>query len=522
MMHLKSRTRRAAALAAAAMLLMTACGGASSSQQSADTQAAQESGQTTVKDSVTYRKLSDQTTYDPYGSSDQNQWEDMYKIFDTLFREDELGVFVPNLVSDYSFSEDGTELTMTLVDGVKFHNGETMTADDVVFSLNTSIASSYTGRFTSMMDHCEKVDDSTVKLVLKYAFSPILGCLVNATTSIVPQASYDPEKFATEPIGSGPYTIGEIVTGEKYVYEAFPDYFRGEAPVKTVVARVIADNNAALMALESGELDVMQPNQDYSDRQAIEDNPDLAYYTEEQACSFLIGFNNEKGVFTDQRLRDAVALAIDKEEIALGATNGYAVPTDVAIPPICPQIDESKFEGQQRDVEKAKALVAEAGYPNGLDVTMRIISASNYKKPAEVVQAELKEIGINVTIEDMERASWFDICYDGGDFDITIYANPIHVIDADFAAYTYMHSESSANFCRINDPELDALIEQARMSSDETERAELYMQICEIMDENNYYIPMYTGQRTYAAVKDLKGVKADPMMRYYTYQYSWE
>ena len=137
---------------------------------------------------------------------------------------------------------------MSLVQGVKFHNGETMTADDVVFSLNTAIASPFTSKFTNVMDHAEKVDDTTVKLVLKFAYGPILGCLVNATTSIVPQAAYeaDPDSFATSPIGSGPYTLGEVVKGEKYVYTAFPDYFRGEAPIKTVVARVIPDGNAAL------------------------------------------------------------------------------------------------------------------------------------------------------------------------------------------------------------------------------------------------------------------------------------
>ena len=174
------------------------------------------------------------------------------------------------------------------------------------------------------MDHAEKVDDNTVKLVLKHAYNPILGCLVSAPTSIVPKAVYeaDPESFTDSPVGSGPYTVSEIVKGERYVYEAYPDYWRGEAAIKTVVARVIPDGNAALMALESGELDVMQPNQDYSDRQAIEDNPELVYYTAPQACSFLIGLNNARGIFADKRMREAVAIAIDKEEIVLGATNG--------------------------------------------------------------------------------------------------------------------------------------------------------------------------------------------------------
>ena len=528
-MFLKKRIVKIASIALSVMMIMTGCGnsgtgtGAAPSGQS-ETKEAEST--VAVKDTVTKRKLSDQTTYDPYKTADQNMWEDLYGIYDQLFREEPDGSFVPNLVSEYSFSEDGTELTMTLLDGVKFHNGETMTADDVVFSLNTSIASSFTSKFTSVMDHAEKVDDKTVKLVLKHAYEPIIGCLVNAVTSIVPKAAYeaDPDSFATKPIGSGPYTLGEIVKGEKYVYEAFPDYFRGEAAIKTVIARVIPDGNAALMALESGELDVMQPQQDYSDRKAIEENPNLEYYTAPQACSFLIGFNNAKGIFADKRMREAVAIAVDKEEIALGATNGYATPTDVGITPLCPQVPKD-FKGLERDVERAKELVAEAGYPDGVDVTMRIIGATNYSKPAEIVQAQLKEIGINVSIEAMERASWFDICYTGGDFEITIYANPVQIVDADFGAYPFMHSSEANggnNYMSINIPELDELLDKARLSMDEEERKELYARVCEIVRDESLFVPLYTGERTYAGHKGLKGVHADPMVRYYTYGYSWE
>ena len=131
----------------------------------------------------------------------------MYDIYDTLFREEADGSYVPNLCTEYSFNEDGTELTMKLVEGVKFQNGDVMTVDDVVFSLNTSIASSFTTKFTSSMKEAVKVDDNTVKLVLKYAYAPVIGSLVNATTSIVPKRVYeaDPEGFAQNPAGAGPY-----------------------------------------------------------------------------------------------------------------------------------------------------------------------------------------------------------------------------------------------------------------------------------------------------------------------------
>ncbi|MCI8455358.1 MAG: hypothetical protein HFE84_12225, partial [Lachnospiraceae bacterium] len=198
----KKSTRAVCAALAAAMLLMTGCGksGApaetgseAAGSEAAGSEAAGGSGDSSApkKDSVTIRALSDQTTFDPRKTSDQTQWEALYGLYDTLFRE-ENGEYVPSIIEDdYSFNEDGTELTMTLKEGIKFHNGDIMTVDDVVFSLNTSIASSFTSKFTSAMDHAEKIDDKSFKLVLKYPYSPIIGCLVSVVTGIVPQSVYE-------------------------------------------------------------------------------------------------------------------------------------------------------------------------------------------------------------------------------------------------------------------------------------------------------------------------------------------
>ncbi len=475
--------------------------------------------------SITMRNVADQKTFDPYRTTDLNDWKQHYQIFDSLFREEPDGSFVPALCTGYKFSDDGTEMTFTIREGVKFHNGDVMTADDVVFSLNTSIASAFTGKFTSVMKEASKVDDKTVKLTLRHAYIPIIGCLVSSSTSIVPKKVYeaDPAKFARNPVGTGPYVLKEVKSGEKFVMEAFSDYYRGPAPIKTMVVRVIKDDNSALMSLESGELDMMQPAQDYSDRDAIMQNPNLKYYEAPQACTFLVAFNF-KGIFGDKRLREAVALAIDKEDLILGAVNGMADPTDEGITPLCPQAPKG-FKGLGYDPEKAKALLAEAGYGKGLNVTMRVIGAANYTKPAEVLQAQLRRIGINMKIEPMERASWFDLVFAKGQFDITFYAHAISVVDADFCTYPFFHSSEADgkgnNYSGIKNPELDDCLDRARLSLDEAERNGYYLKVCEIIRDDSVIVPCYTGKRTMAAVSDLRGMYADPMMRYYTYNYSW-
>ena len=477
------------------------------------------------KDSISMRNVADQKTFDPYRTTDLNDWKQHYQIFDSLFREQPDGSFVPALCTDYKFNDEGNELVFTIRDGVKFHNGDVMTADDVVFSLNTAIASPFTSKFTSVMKEASKIDDKTVKLTLKHAYIPIIGCLVSSSTSIVPKKVYesDPAKFAQNPIGTGPYVLKEVKSGEKIVMEAFPDYYRGPAPIKNLIVRVIKDDNSALMSLESGELDMMQPAQDYSDRDAIKQNPDLKYYEAPQACTFLVSFN-QKGIFAEKKLREAVARAIDKEDLILGAVNGMADPTDEGITPLCPQAPKD-FKGLDYDLEKARALVKEAGYPDGLNVTMRVIGAANYTKPAEILQAQLKKVGINVKVEAMERASWFDLAFAKGQFDITFYAHAISVVDADFCTYPFLHSSEADgkgnNYMGVKNNDLDMYLEKARLSLDEAKRREYYLKVCEIVRDESLYVPCYTGKRTMAAVAGLKGVFADPMMRYYTYNYSW-
>ncbi len=477
------------------------------------------------KDSISMRNVADQKTFDPYRTTDLNDWKQHYQIFDSLFREQPDGSFVPALCTAYKFNDEGNELVFTIRDGVKFHNGDVMTADDVVFSLNTAIASPFTSKFTSVMKEASKIDDKTVKLTLKHAYIPIIGCLVSSSTSIVPKKVYesDPAKFAQNPVGTGPYMLKEVKSGEKIVMEAFPEYYRGAAPIKNLIVRVIKDDNSALMSLESGELDMMQPAQDYSDRDAIKQNPNLTYYEAPQACTFLVSFNH-KGIFADKKLREAVARAIDKEDLILGAVNGMADPTDVGITPLCPQAPKD-FKGLAYDPEKAKALVKEAGYPDGLNVTMRVIGAANYTKPAEILQAQLKKVGINVKVEAMERASWFDLAFAKGQFDITFYAHAISVVDADFCTYPFLHSSEADgkgnNYMGVKNKDLDMYLEKARLSLDEPKRREYYLKVCEIVRDESLYVPCYTGKRTMAAVTGLKGVFADPMMRYYTYNYSW-
>ena len=162
----------------------------------------------------------------------------------------------PALADEWEFSEDGKEITLTIKQGVKFHNGDVLTTEDVAYSLNRAIDSSYTSKFTAVMESAEVIDETHVKLVLKDTYGPILYCLANPSISIVSKKAVEAagDTFGTNPIGTGPYKYVDWISGERVVLTRFDYYFKGPSPIKDVNFRFITDTSSAAVALESGEI----------------------------------------------------------------------------------------------------------------------------------------------------------------------------------------------------------------------------------------------------------------------------
>ena len=478
------------------------------------------------KDSVAIRLLSDVTTFDPAKSNDINVQMIHYQIHEGLVREEQDGSLVPALAEKWEFSSDNKDMKVTLRQGVKFQNGDPVTADDVVYSINRAIKEPFTSKMTTTLASAEKIDDKTVLIKQKFAYPAIIACLASSSLAIVPKKAVeaDPKGFEKKPVGAGPYMVKEVVTGEKVVLEAFPDYYRGAAKIKTITYKNLPDVTTALVALEKGEIDMMTPSQAFTDRQAIIDNPKLKYLEADQAVYFLVGFNNSKGIFTNQKLREAVSYALDRDSIIQGAVNGMAAPVYAAMVPVIKGFYPKDFKGQEYDPAKAKQLLAAAGYPNGFTTTMKVIAAENYTKPAEIIQEQLRQVGITLKVEPMERAAWFTDVYNGGNSEIMFHAITASVLDPDAPVYSFFHSSAAdgkGNFFDVKDPELDKLIDAGRQTFDPAQRVKIYTQFCEMVRDKAIEVPLFSGKRTQAINKDLKGVQADPMMKYMVYNYSW-
>jgi peptide/nickel transport system substrate-binding protein len=479
-----------------------------------------------VKDSVILAITGEPSSLDSMKANDLNTFSIQCNLYDSLLRQEQDGSLVPGLAESWEYNADKTEITFKLREGVKFHNGDTMTADDVVFSYDRALASPNTARITASMKKMEKVDDQHVKLTLNYAYGPIESCLASVNTSIVSKAAAEanPDGFARNPVGTGPYKFDSWASGSKIVFKAFEDYFREPARIKTLTYQLVTDPSAALIALETGDVDMIVSTM-AADRANIMGNKDL-YYDEVPSSSFyFVAFNNSTGLFAENpKLRQAVAHAIDRQSVVIGATEGVGVECPSPIPATCFGTPEG-FEGATYDPELAKKLMAEAGFPNGVKLNIRTMESGVYAKVAEIVAEQLRQVGFDAQVELMERTAFLQDVYTKSEYEICVNSYTALNPDADFIMYMRYHSKymgGGNNFVMVSNPTLDGYLETGRFSADSAERKEAYRKAAELMKEEAVMVPILSTMNGVACRADLKGVKANTSQKQYVYDFYWE
>ena len=445
------------------------------------------------------------------------------QIFDKLVIDNGDGTYAPNLASSWEFSEDGREITFEIRDDVTFHNGEKMTADDVVFSYNTVINGGYADTSTSAMDRAEKVDESHVKIIFKNVYGPAMVCIATSSMTIFPQAYYeaDPDHFLRNPIGTGPYQFVSWSSGDNIRMTRYDGYHMGAAPIKDVDFRIFVDSSVAAIALENGEIDVLT-NPQQTDRNLLMNNADITYDETESAMVTWGFFNCGEGQrFSDKRLREAVSYAIDREACMLGAMEGAAVKVNSMYPNFLPMA-WPEYEARQYDPEKAKALLADCGYgpENPLKINFQGRETPHYAKPAEVMQQQLAEVGIEMTLEKLEAGAWSDDVLRKSNFEFNLICTTIGFLDF-YERYSLFVTGQPQNFYNVANADLDDAFNRNRNSNDEEERRQACKDIIRIMDEEALIVPIYGNMRGIAYRNGLKGIAADSGYRYYINEWSF-
>jgi peptide/nickel transport system substrate-binding protein len=424
----------------------------------------------------------------PFGGIALAQWWGKEFMYDSLLMWDQDLIVQPALAESY---ETPDELTYVfhLRKGVRFHDGGEMTAKDVKYSLETSlnprepgVKVPYVGNIASV----EAVDDYTVKVTMAKADPTLPGTLAwTHYTPIVPEGLLDRINVLSEGIGTGPFKLKEFVQDDQIVYEAFPEHWQAGVPgVAALTLKVSTDEQARLAALRAGEIDGGTFTADVV--RTIEGDDSLQILSGLTSAPRVIQFNTTKEVpWRDIRVRQAINKTVDRQEIIDKVYSGDAVLTG-AIPPgygDWPLTDEQVKAIYTVDVEGAKALMAEAGYADGFEVTLQAISAPReYTQIAEIVQQQLKQININVKVEPLEIGTFADNI-GKGNFEWASTGRGMrgdpsgHVVD--------FRSGTANNLVWFGDgwknDELDALYDEALTTVDQARRHELYNKIQELI-----------------------------------------
>ena len=370
-------------------------------------------------------------------------------VYEGLTRFAEDGSVVPGLAESWDISEDGLTYTFHLRDGVTFHDGSSFEASDVAFALDRARADDSTNAQKALFEGIQSVeapDDRTVVVTLKAPDGQFLFNLAWGDAIVfAPEAVDD---LQSTPVGTGAFRFGEWRQGDSITLVRNEDYW-GEAPaLAEVTFKFINDPTAAFAATMSGDLDAFYGFPAPENLAQFEADPRFQVLEGSTEGETILAMNNARAPFDDPRVREAVALAIDRQAIIDGAMYGYGTPIGSHFAPHNP--DYVDLTGQTpHDPARAKALLAEAGYADGFETTLILPPPSYARRGGEIVAAELREVGIEARIENVEWAQWLEQVFNGHDFDLTIVSHTEPFDIGIYARPDYYFGYDSAEFRQI-------------------------------------------------------------------------
>lgn len=457
-----------------------------------------------LKEDIVIGMKSKHTTIDQMEASNTQHNYMWRMIYDTLVHfNNETKELEPQLATEWSTDDGGKTYIFKLRDGVKFHNGETLKASDVVFTFNRMEGTTSCNGVFVKVESVEAVDDLTVKMTL---VDPNLDWPYMMT---LPTASIMNEKAVTDDpergpgVGTGPWQVDSYEFGNYTTLTAFEDSWRGAPYAKTFTFRYIPEDSARLIALQNGEIDICaEPATIELGR--IEEDPKLDLVSYDGGSLTYFAFNTQKEPASNEDLRKAVAYAIDIDSIIAVAAEGHGKKATSFW-----GWDEYGYYdcgGYERDLDKAKEYLAKA-FPNGgatLDISC---SGAERKTIAEMMQSQLKEIGLEVNITELDSAG-ISTSTTNGEHQSCIYGMGFNIFGDD--ARRILQPGSAVNKAHYDSQEVMDLLDKAVAETDEATRKEYYKQIQEDVYEHVPYIPLYFADGFIGVKKGTGGIDIYP------------
>jgi peptide/nickel transport system substrate-binding protein len=407
-------------------------------------------------------------------------------------------------------------VTIKLRPGVKFHDGESFDADAAKFSLERHLT--FPGSFRkpelAALDHVDVVDSLTVKLVLKAPFSPLISQLADRAGMMVsPKAATAAgDKFGLRPVCAGPYKFVERVQQDRIVFEKFADYWnKDNIFIDRVVYLPIVDSTVRLANLKSGGLDLIE-RLIATDIKAVRADPKLALTNAlslgYEGITINIGNDKAKGPLSQSvKVRQALDLAIDREAINQVVYNGEFVPGNQWVNPEHPYYQKA-YPVRARDIDKAKALLKEAGITGPISVDLMVPKNVEREAVAQVIQSMAAEVGFDLKIRVTELATALKQA-EAGEYQAFI-LDWSGRIDPDGNSYIFQKTKAPQNYSAYSNPDVDKALDDARLVTDPAQRKKVYEKMTKSIIEDEPIIYIYHRRNLIAHTTRLEGYKAIP------------
>lgn len=428
-------------------------------------------------------------------------------VYSSLLRFDKDMNLVPELAEKWEISPDNLTYTFHLRQGVKFHTGRPFIAKDVQYSL-MRILDKATGSPNSWafdaIDRIETPDDATAVIVLKQPYAPLLPHLAEQVAAMVPEEEVKIDgDLQKKMVGTGPFKFVEWTPGTSLKLERNPDYWEEGLPYLDGIAfQPIPDDTARSTALRTGTVDVIEyvPQKDVP---ILEQDSNISLVGGLRSSYGYVGFNTARKPFDNIKVRQAFNWAVDPQEVVDVAAFGLGDPLNGGGP--IPKFDwayAADLHVYKKDLDKAKQLMKEAGYPDGFKATIK--GGAQYDwiiKTAESVAEQVKPLGVELEVVRQEWGLHLDEVFTKKDFD-AVALGWIGFVDPDDYMYGQFHSGQAWNYVGLNDPEVDRLLDEGRSVLDQEQRKKIYHDLQARLLELAPYIFLYTqhqyeGLQTY-------------------------
>ncbi len=443
-------------------------------------------------------------------------------VVERLIYMEEDGSLTPMLATSWDSNDESTVWTFEIREGVEFHDGEPLNAEAVAANLQRFVDPEVGAAYAFLLGDVEEIEavgEYTLQVTLSQPFAPILSHLSHSFVGIVSPAQLDglaPDETFEIPVGTGPYEMIEWNRGESIALTVNEGYWGDVPQIPNVNFSFIPESSALIVALETGEIDAMMrvPPQEVA---RLEADPDIEVVRQASVRTIYIGFNNVREPFTDVRVRKALNHAVDKEAIVNGLFEGFTVSDAPVVPAVFGHQTVGPYD---HDPELARELLAEAGYPDGFEMTLHH-PTGRYPLDAtvaEVIQDQLSEVGVDVTLETREWSSFLDYTAqppEAAEYDAFLLGWGTVTLDADYGLYALLHSNqwnpNGNNRGFYRNERFDELLDQARTNTSQSAREQFYAEAMEIVWDDAPWIFLYNQGQVNANRTYVEGLIHHPL-----------